>query len=90
MAYTPTTWNTGDLITAEKLNKLEQWVQNEQVGPQGEKGEQGPKGEPGAGLTGEAVSMTKLAGSEEASVVAAKVNEMIDGLIARGVFTAAE
>lgn len=96
MAYTPTTWNTGDLITAEKLNKLEQGVQNEQVGPQGpqgekgETGEQGPKGEPGAGLTGEAVSMTKLAGSEEASVVAAKVNEMIDGLIARGVFTAAE
>lgn len=84
MAYTPTEWNKGDLITAEKLNKLEQGVQNEQVGPQG------PKGEPGAGLTGEAVSMTKLAGSEEASAVAAKVNEMIDGLIARGVFTAAE
>lgn len=93
MAYTPTTWNTGDLITAEKLNKLEQGVQNEQVGPQGphgEKGEQGPKGEPGDGLTGEAVSMTKLAGSEEAAAIATKVNEMIDGLIARGVFTAAE
>ena len=72
MAYTPTTWNTGDLITAEKLNKLEQGVQNEQVGPQGpqgEKGEQGPKGEPGDGLTGEAVSMTKLAGSEEAAAI---------------------
>lgn len=53
MAYTPTEWNTGDLITAEKLNKLEQGVQNEQVGPQG------PKGEPGAGLTGEAVSNDK-------------------------------
>ena len=24
MAYTPTTWETGDLITAEKMNKLEQ------------------------------------------------------------------
>ena len=78
MAYTPTTWNTGDLITAEKLNKLEQGVQNEQVGPQGpqgEKGEQGPKGEPGDGLTGEAVSMTKLAGSEEAAAIVTKVNE---------------
>lgn len=35
MAYTPTTWNNGDIITAEKLNKLEQGVQNEQVGPAG-------------------------------------------------------
>lgn len=33
MAYTPTTWNDGDVITAEKMNKLEQAVQNEQVGP---------------------------------------------------------
>ena len=49
MAYTPTTWNNGDLITAEKLNKLEQGVKNEQVGPQGPKGDpgaQGDKGEP--------------------------------------------
>lgn len=50
MAYTPTTWTDGDLITAEKLNKLEAGVQNEQVGPQGPKGEtgaQGPQGEKG-------------------------------------------
>lgn len=26
MSYTPTTWQTGDTITAEKLNKLEQGV----------------------------------------------------------------
>ena len=38
MAYEPTTWNTGDLITAEKMNKLEQGVKNEQVGPQGPAG----------------------------------------------------
>ena len=31
MAYEPTTWNDGDLITAEKMNKLEQGVKNEQV-----------------------------------------------------------
>lgn len=35
MAYEATTWRDGDLITAEKLNKLEQGVQNEQVGPAG-------------------------------------------------------
>lgn len=50
MAYEPTVWKNDDLITAEKLNKLEQGVQNEQVGPQGPKGdtgEQGPKGDTG-------------------------------------------
>ena len=30
MAYTPTTWSDGDVITAEKMNKLEQGVKNEQ------------------------------------------------------------
>ena len=45
MAYTPTQWNTGDVITADKMNKLERGVQNEQVGPQGPAG---PKGETGA------------------------------------------
>lgn len=57
MAYTPTTWTDGDLITAEKLNKLEAGVQNEQVGPQGPKGDtgaQGPKGDKGdTGAKGE-------------------------------------
>jgi hypothetical protein len=47
MAYEKTTWNDGDLITAEKLNKLEDGVLNEQVGPQGPKGDTGPKGDPG-------------------------------------------
>lgn len=48
MAYDPTTWQTGDVITAEKMNKLEQGVANEQVGPQGPKGETGPAGATGA------------------------------------------
>ena len=53
MAYSPTNWSTGDLITAEKLNKLEQGVLNEQVGPQGPAGPKGDKGETGpAGPTG--------------------------------------
>lgn len=67
MAYTPTQWNDGDLITAEKLNKLEQGVQNEQVGPKGPKGEtgaQGPQGPAGAagkmGPTGKGVKSIAL------------------------------
>lgn len=47
MAYTPTTWNNDDAITAEKLNKLEQGVKNEQVGPAGPAGPAGAKGEKG-------------------------------------------
>ena len=26
MSYTPTTWKTGDIVSSEKLNKLEQGV----------------------------------------------------------------
>lgn len=44
MAYKPTTWNNDDVITAEKLNKLEQGVKNEQVGPAGAVGPAGPAG----------------------------------------------
>ena len=47
MAYTPTTWSDGDVITAEKPNKLEQGVKNEQVGPAGPVGPAGAKGEKG-------------------------------------------
>lgn len=47
MAYTPTTWNDGDLITAEKMNKLEQGVKNEQVGPEGPAGKDGADGATG-------------------------------------------
>ena len=44
MTYTPTEWNDGDVITKEKLNKLEEGVQNEQVGPQGPAGTNGADG----------------------------------------------
>lgn len=44
MAYEKTTWSTGDIITAEKLNHLEDGVANEQVGPQGPEGPQGATG----------------------------------------------
>lgn len=56
MAYTPKVWVDGEVITADKLNHLEQGVLNEQVGPQGPKGDtgatgatgpQGPEGPPG-------------------------------------------
>lgn len=54
MAYEKQTWNTGDVITAEKLNHIETGIENEQVGPQGppgEKGDPGPQGNPGTAGT---------------------------------------
>ena len=56
MAYVANTWRVGDRITGEKLNHLEQGVQNEQVGPQGPKGDtgetgaKGDKGDTGIGI----------------------------------------
>lgn len=84
MAYEPTTWNTGDVITAEKLNKMEQGIANEQVGPQGPQGEQGPAG---VGLTGSATTIEAIATPEsaDAPTIANKVNEIITQLKARGI-----
>ena len=73
MAYEPTTWNNDDVITAEKLNKLEQGVKNEQVGPAGPAG---PKGDPGAqgpagpSYTLQAANKTTLGGVKQMALIA--------------------
>lgn len=79
MAYEPTKWNNDDVITAEKLNKLEQGVKNEQVGPAGPAGAVGPKGDkgdPGAqgpagpSYTLPAANKTTLGGVKQMSLIA--------------------
>lgn len=73
MAYTKTIWTDGAIITASKLNNIENQV--EEVtnllgsvsggvqGPQGEKGEKGEQGEPGvAGANGKEIELTVSAG----------------------------
>ena len=83
MAYEPTTWNNDDVITAEKLNKLEQGVKNEQVGPAGPAGPAGPKGDPGAqgpagpSYTLPAASKTTLGGVKQAALVAEAAGENV-------------
>lgn len=92
MAYAPTTWSDGDVITAEKMNKLEQGVQNQQVGPQGPAGAKGDKGDTGAaGAKGEkgdpgpagpsytlpAANKTTLGGVKLASLVAEAAGENV-------------
>lgn len=47
MAYVKNEWSTGDVITADKLNNIENGIENEQVGPAGVPGPVGPAGAPG-------------------------------------------
>ena len=47
MAYTPHTWTDGEVITAEKMNDMEQGIAKQQQGAQGPQGEKGEKGDPG-------------------------------------------
>lgn len=84
MAYTPTKWNNDDVITAEKLNKLEQGVKNEQVGPagpagavgpagpagaKGDKGDPGEQGPPGPSYTLPAANKTTLGGVKQMALI---------------------
>lgn len=78
MAYEPTTWNNDDVITAEKLNKLEQGVKNEQVGPagpagpagaKGEKGNPGAQGPAGPSYTLPAANKTTLGGVKQMALI---------------------
>ena len=72
MAYTPTTWNNDDVITAEKLNKLEQGVKNEQVGPAGPAGPAGavgPAGPAGPSYTLPAANKTTLGGVKQMALI---------------------
>lgn len=62
MAYSKHTWTDGELITKEKLNNLENGLENVETtpgpkgetgatgpqGPKGDTGEQGPKGDAGS------------------------------------------
>ncbi|MBT9685145.1 head fiber protein [Pseudoflavonifractor sp. MCC625] len=83
MAYEPTVWKDGDVITADKMNKLEQGVKNEQVGPQGPEGPQGPAG---PSYTLPAATTSALGGVKQAAAVndaaAAPTQEEYNALLA--------
>ena len=70
MAYEPTIWNTGDIITKEKLNKLENGVKSAGEGLTG---------------TAAVVELIATPNSAEAATIAAKVNEVITQLKDRGI-----
>lgn len=59
MAYVKNDWQTGDIITAEKLNHMEQGIADYQVGP---------KGEPGTAATITVGTVTTGAAGSDATV----------------------
>ncbi len=96
MAYTKHNWQNGEIITEELLNNMESGIEEANTramtpGPQGETGPQGPegakgdKGEPGEGLVGSPVTVADVETSADAATIAAKLNEVIAALKARGI-----
>ena len=91
MAYIPTVWKDGDVITAARMNKLEQGVQNEQIGPQGPagatgatgaKGPKGDKGDPGEkGEKGDKGDKGDTGPSGENGVTMEQVNAAIQAAV---------
>lgn len=71
MAYIPTVWQDGDIITAARMNRLENGVRNAAAsagaqgptGPQGERGPQGPAGQgvPAGGGSGQLLAKRSAA-----------------------------
>ena len=71
MAYVKNDWQTGDIITADKLNHMEQGIADYQVGPKGEPGTpgaDGAKGEPGTAATITVGTVTTGAAGSDATV----------------------
>lgn len=92
MAYTKQTWETGDIITKEKLNHIEEGIAAIPAGPKGDKGDtgaQGPKGDKGdtgaQGPKGADATIPKLnkidslaTGADAAAIVTAFNNLIAD------------
>jgi hypothetical protein len=92
MAYTAHEWNSGDTITAERLNALENGVQNEQVGPAGATGAAGAKGDTGAagakGADGKSVKAIALTVDGDGKVTGGTATLSDDSTLAITVTTA--
>lgn len=102
MAYAKKAWATGDVITADALNNLENGVAANDArtltpGPKGDKGDagvagpQGPKGDKGdkgdSGLTPQAAIADVAAGADAAALVTAH-NAVLAALRKAGVIAA--
>lgn len=92
MAYAKKTWATGDIITADALNNMENGIAAIDAramtpGPKGDKGDAGPKGETGAtGATGPA-GAAGAKGADGKSVTAIALTKDANGAITGGIAT---
>lgn len=68
MAYVKTDWQTGDIITADLLNHMEQGIADYQVGPKGDPGPAGNAGADGEAATVTVGTVTTGAAGSQASV----------------------
>lgn len=96
MTYAKNAWRNGDLITAEKLNHMEEGILNAAntpgpkgpQGPKGDPGEQGPKGEKGEpGLNAAvtpAAAVADLADGADTTAIQTTVNALLASLRAAG------
>ena len=99
MAYQKHTWTDDEVITKEKLNKIEEGIANIELtpGPKGDKGEQGPQGPQGpkgekgeAGEKGADAVINKLnkvdalAGEADAATIVTAFNNLIADLKSKG------
>ena len=80
MAYIPTQWQDGDLITADRLNKMEQGVANEQIGPPGADGKDGQDGAPGKDGVSPTVAVTDIPGGHRVTISDADGSKSFDVL----------
>ena len=80
MAYIPTQWQDGDLITADRLNKMEQGVANEQIGPPGADGKDGQDGAPGKDGVSPTVAVTDIPGGHRVTITDADGSKSFDVL----------
>ena len=70
MAYTKKTWATGNIITADAMNNMEEGIESANArtmtpGPKGDPGATGPKGDPGA--PGTAATITAVTATVDAN-----------------------
>lgn len=86
MSYVPHVWKDGEIITAERMNALEEGVKNEQAGPQGPPGPKGetgkagaagPQGPAGPSYTLPSATTSKLGGVKQAANVAEAAGENV-------------
>ena len=87
MSYQKHTWQNDEVISAERLNAIENGIAEIELtpGPKGEKGEAGPQGPQGAdAVINKLNKVDALAGEADAATIVTAFNNLIADLKAKG------